>query len=161
MIEDIFKQQVRQHLQTSDLTTHQQTQVLATHPKNQDTKHDKHQPENTEIKNIEQDVVTNRVNEKSKPRLNKTWQQIFSTALQPPINTQKNTSTQFPTRERTALLKPATNEQIGTPMTEVHDSLNSWSVNANTLLLWSGLAELHKLCLQIKNTTYLYYAFKK
>ena len=35
-------------------------------------------------------------------------------------------------------------------MTEVHDNLRIWSVNANTLLLWSGLAELHKLCLQIQ-----------
>ena len=49
-------------------------------------------------------------------------------------------------RERTALLKPATDEQIGTQMTEVHTNLRVWSVNANTLLLRSGLAELHKLC---------------
>ena len=148
MIEDTFKRQVRQHLQTSELTTHQQKQILATHPKNQDKTHDKHQMEN--MGNIVHEVVANQVIGKSNPRLNKTWQQIFSTALRPPRNTNTNTPTQFPMRERTALLKPATNEQIGTPMTKVHNNLRILSINANTLILRSGLAELHELCLQIQ-----------
>ena len=95
----------------------------------------------------------NQVNEKNNPRLNNTWHQIFSKVLQPPITTHKNTTIQFPTREHTTLLKPVINKQIGIPMTEVHTSLRISSVNANTLLLRSALAELHKLCLQ-KNTTY-------
>ena len=53
-------------------------------------------------------------------------------------------------RERTTLLQPITNEYIGDPMTEVHNNLRIWSINANTILLRSGLAELHELCHQVQ-----------
>lgn len=35
-------------------------------------------------------------------------------------------------------------------MTEIHNNLQIWSINANTILLRSGLAELHELCHQIQ-----------
>ena len=143
IIEDIFKRQVHHHQQTSELTTHQHKQPFATHPIKQDITQNQHQPES--ISNTVHGIATNQAKGRSQLRLNKIWQQIFPTALQPPSTTNKNTQTQFPMRKHTALLKPATNDQIGTPMTEVHDNLRIWSVNVNTLLLWSGLAELYEI----------------
>lgn len=52
--------------------------------------------------------------------------------------------------KRSALLQPATNEPVGIPMIEIHNNLQIWSINANTILLRSGLAELHELCQQIQ-----------
>ena len=150
LIENIFKGQIRQHTQTTEIAKQKQNPIPEVKLTQEYTNNEQSKTNNSRTGILSKESTPHLANKKSNARLNTTWQQVFSKALRPPVNIKENNTIQFPTRERTALLQPATNEQIGAPMTEVHDNLRIWSVNANTILLRSGLAELHELCIQIK-----------
>ena len=83
MIEDIFKRKVRQHLQSSELTSQQNKQPLATHPINHPIKQDitqhQHQQENISntVHKMRRTKQTEGVNQDSTKNGNKSSQQLY------------------------------------------------------------------------------------
>jgi hypothetical protein len=81
-------------------------------------------------------------------QLSPAWQTIFQTRLQP-NHTQLNTAG-YPTRVTQPPIQQTANNPCGSSFTKDYGGLRIWWNNANTLLQHDDFAELHELCLTLR-----------